>query len=133
MSRAVRAGLVLASLTASAACASPVARPADPATAAVPSSAVRVGLTDFAVVARPATAAPGEVELSVTNAGATVHDLVVRGAAGQWQTPVLRPGESTVLRVVARAGERLELLCSVAGHESAGMQGTMPVAGGAGG
>lgn len=96
---------------------------------AAPATAVaRVGLTDFAVAARPAAVTPGEVELAVTNAGATAHDLVVTGTAGEWRTPVLRPGERATLRVVARAGEQLELWCSVAGHDAAGMRGPLAVA-----
>lgn len=90
---------------------------------------LRVGLTDFAVTTRPGTAAAGDVRLTVTNAGATLHDLVVTGAEGRWRTPDLRPGESAVLHVQARAGERLVLLCSIAGHEAAGMHGALPVAG----
>ena len=132
MSRLLRVAVVLAALVASSGCTASAAAPTGSLAAAPAASALRVGLTDFAVVARPAAATPGEVELSVTNAGATVHDLVVRGAAGQWRTPVLRPGEQTTLRIVTRAGEQLDLLCSVAGHEAAGMHGTLPVGTGPG-
>lgn len=118
---------VLTALAGASACASPSA-PASGSAAAPAAAVARVGLTDFAVAARPAAVLPGEVELVVTNAGATAHDLVVTGAAGQWRTPYLRPGERATLHVVARAGEQLELSCSVAGHDAAGMRGRLPVA-----
>lgn len=123
--------VALAALAGAAGCASssPAGAPGGDSTVAAPAAAVaRVGLTDFAVAARPAAVTPGEVELTVTNAGATAHDLVVTGTAGRWRTPVLRPGERATLRVVARAGEQLELWCSVAGHDAAGMRGPLPVA-----
>lgn len=102
---------------------------ADPPVSAAPPAAVaRVGLTDFAVQSRPTVVLPGNVELQVTNAGATAHDVVVTGVGGEWRTPVLRPGESATLHVVAEAGERLDLWCSVTGHDAAGMRSVLPVA-----
>jgi hypothetical protein len=116
--------LLLAALTTSG-CAAPSATPrAD----APPAASARVGLTDFAVTSRPLTVLPGTVRLQVTNAGATVHDLVVTGAAGEWRTPILRPGQVAQLEISAEAGERLELWCSVAGHDAAGMRSVLAVA-----
>lgn len=104
--------------------------PASPGAAATapPAASARVGLTDFAVHARPVTVLPGTVVLHATNAGATLHDLVVRGQAGEWRTVALRPGEQAGLVVQARPGEELELWCSVGGHDAAGMRSTLRVA-----
>ena len=105
------------------------AAPADgPAVDAPPAASARVGLTDFAVTSRPVAVLPGSVRLDVTNAGATVHDLVVRGSSGEWRTPVLRPGEAAQLEIRAEPGERLELWCSVTGHDAAGMRSHLTVA-----
>lgn len=95
--------------------------------AGAPAAAARVGLTDFAVTSRPVEVLPGTVRLQVTNAGATLHDLVVRGSSGEWRTPFLRPGQSAELEVTTESGEVLDLWCSVAGHDAAGMRSTLPV------
>ena len=102
--------------------------PAATAPPAPAAASARVGLTDFAVDTRPVTVLPGTVVLQATNAGATLHDLVVRGSAGQWRTVPLRPGEEAELVVQARPGERLDLWCSVGGHDAAGMRSTLQVA-----
>lgn len=106
-------------------CGGPAAPDAAPPAPAAASA--RVGLTDFAVDARPVTVLPGTVVLRATNAGATLHDLVVRGEAGEWRTVALRPGEQADLVVTARPGERLDLWCSVGGHDAAGMRSTLRV------
>ena len=116
------AAALLALLTTGCTADAPASPPAVPAAAAA-----RVGLTDFEISARPVHVLPGSVRLQVTNAGATLHDLVVRGSAGEWRTPFLRPGESAVLEVETTVGESLELWCSVAGHDAAGMRSALPV------
>lgn len=110
-------------LTAGCTMTTPAAAPAAPA-----AGTARVGLTDFAVTSRPLEVLPGRVRLQVTNAGATVHDLVVRGSSGEWRTAYLKVGESAELEVTAAAGERLDLWCSVPGHDAAGMRSVLPVA-----
>ncbi len=94
---------------------------------------VRVGLTEWTVVVGAAAVVPGRVRLVVTNTGATEHDLVVRGRAGQWRTPVLDPGDQAALAIRTEAGEQLALWCDEPGHRAQGMHTTLPVAPGSGG
>ena len=66
--------------------------------------------------------------LAVTNAGPTVHNVTVRDAAGSvlFGTADLREGESeTIVRSIA-PGEYI-FFCSLAGHESLGIKGTLIV------
>jgi hypothetical protein len=86
-----------------------------------PAAEVPVGLTEWAIVLGETGPAPGPVTLVVTNAGGTVHDLVVEGRLGRWQTPMLGPGESHELLITADAGEALHLECTVPGHHGQGM------------
>jgi manganese oxidase len=109
-----------------------IGRSGDTTTAAPPGSeqVVEVELTEFAI--RPATInveAGADVVLRVTNAGVAQHDLEVVGVGA---TSMLDPGETEDLRLGALAAGEYRLLCTVAGHEGAGMSGTL-VAGEGGG
>jgi FtsP/CotA-like multicopper oxidase with cupredoxin domain len=68
--------------------------------------------------------------LRVTNTGATPHNLVVQGAG--LETPMLPSGERAELDLAGLADGEYTVICAVAGHETAGMTGTLTV-GGSGG
>lgn len=76
---------------------------------------------------------PGTIEiavggrLSVTNVGAVDHDLAVVGT--DVATPMLANGESYDLDLSDLAPGVYELLCTVPGHDTAGMTGTLVVLG----
>ena len=100
----------------------------DPA-AAVPSAApVTVMLADFMVEPGELTVDGPSVTFSVTNNGPTPHNFSIRNADGEivLATPDLRPGESTMLTGELEPGE-YETLCSLPGHDSLGMVGTLSV------
>lgn len=71
---------------------------------------------------------PGSVALAVTNEGPTVHNLTIRDDAGEvlGRTADLRPGEAETLTADLPAGAYI-LFCSLPGHESLGMKGTLTV------
>jgi hypothetical protein len=86
---------------------------------------VRVGLTEWTIEVSRSEVNPGRLRLLVTNAGATVHDLVVQGRRGTWETPDLRPGQQARLDVRAVPHETLQLWCSMPGHRAQGMHTTL--------
>jgi hypothetical protein len=92
-----------------------------------PAPTIRVGLSEWTIALAPTVARPGRITLTVTNAGGTGHDLVVAGREGSWSTKELSPGQRTTLVVRGRAGERLHLWCSIAGHRLQGMDTHLPV------
>ncbi len=87
---------------------------------------VAVELSEFAI-------SPGDIEvaagstLAVTNAGAVEHDLAVVGH--DVATPMLASGDSYDLDLSALEPGTYELLCTVSGHDSAGMTGTLTIVG----
>ncbi|MEX2505038.1 MAG: multicopper oxidase domain-containing protein [Egicoccus sp.] len=88
---------------------------------------VVVELTEFAIT-------PGDIEiaeggtLQITNAGAAQHDFSVVDA--DLATPMLNAGESATLDLSSLAPGTYEVLCTVAGHASGGMVGTLTILGG---
>lgn len=93
-----------------------------------PAEALRLGLTEWSIEASASVLVPGTVEVVVTNAGGTGHDVSITGEAGTWATRVLAPGEQTEFSIQTVPGEELSLVCTVAGHHSAGMHRTVSVA-----
>jgi plastocyanin len=128
------AGLVLLG----AACAQPVGQtsvPAPtPASSATPSAApaaadsTEVIVKDFTLDPLDVTVSGGTVSLAVTNQGPTVHNVAIRDAAGDLlgTTRDLRTGESEVITPDIAAGSYV-LFCSLPGHESLGIKGTLEV------
>ena len=68
------------------------------------------------------------VALAVTNAGPTVHNVAIRDASDKvvGTTKDLKTGESETLTVKLPAGN-YTLFCSLPGHESLGIKGTLTV------
>jgi uncharacterized cupredoxin-like copper-binding protein len=76
----------------------------------------------------PDVAVQGVVSLAVMNAGPTVHDLTIRDASGKvlGETEDLKPGTSETLTVDLPTG-KYTIFCSLPGHESLGLKGTLTV------
>ena len=83
---------------------------------------------DFRFDTPDVTVAAGSVVLAVTNAGPTVHDLTIRDGAGKvvGETDDLKPGTAATLAVELPAGSYV-IFCSLPGHESLGLKGTLTV------
>lgn len=128
------AGLVLLG----AACAQPAGQtsvpaptPASSATASAAPAAVEsteIIVKDFTLDPLDVTVSGGTVSLAVTNEGPTVHNVAIRDAAGDLlgTTRDLRTGESEVITPDIAAGSYV-LFCSLPGHESLGIKGTLEV------
>ena len=91
-----------------------------------PEVTVAVSLTEFEIRADtdeiPAWAA---VTFEVTNDGQVPHDLTIEGGD---ETPMLDAGESATLTYEAAGSGAVEMICSVPGHDAAGMHTTLPIA-----
>lgn len=70
----------------------------------------------------------GAVSLAVTNDGPTVHNISIRDESGTvvGATKDLKTGESETLTADIPAGS-YTLFCSLPGHESLGIKGTLTV------
>ncbi|MEO5885651.1 MAG: cupredoxin domain-containing protein [Candidatus Limnocylindrales bacterium] len=124
---------------AASAVASPAASPAGEASAA-PSPAGEASAAPSpagdatAVIVKDFTLDPldvavaGTVSLAVTNDGPTVHNVAIRDDAGAvlGTTADLKAGASETLTVEIPAGSYI-LFCSLPGHESLGIKGTLTV------
>jgi plastocyanin len=76
----------------------------------------------------PALSVPSGTALEVTNAGPTVHNLAIRSSTGAVlaTTSDLKPGTSETLPLQLAAGT-YPMFCSLPGHESLGLKGTLTV------
>jgi uncharacterized cupredoxin-like copper-binding protein len=68
----------------------------------------------------------GAVAFKVTNKGSLPHDFEIGGK----KTRLLAPGKSQTLKVIFAKAGRYPYLCTVPGHATAGMKGTLVVTGG---
>ena len=125
--------LALAACGGSGTSAAPTTGAAGPAAVAssAPSAAAAEGtpviVKDFTLVPLDVAVA-GAVSLAVTNEGPTVHNVAIRDDAGSvlGTTADLREGEAETLTVDLPAGTYV-LFCSLPGHESLGIKGTLTV------
>ncbi|HEV7810525.1 MAG TPA: cupredoxin domain-containing protein [Candidatus Limnocylindrales bacterium] len=83
---------------------------------------------DFKFDTPDVTVARSAVSLAVTNAGPTIHDLTIRDASGKvlGETEDLKAGASETLTLTLPAGKYV-IFCSLPGHESLGLKGTLTV------
>jgi uncharacterized cupredoxin-like copper-binding protein len=108
------------------------AAPTSTATAAprptAPDGAIKVSLTDFAITPATLAAKAGSVVFYVTNDGKTPHNLALFDSTKKdaGHTADLSPGQAAVLTVTLVAGS-FHIDCSLPGHESLGMSGTLTV------
>jgi plastocyanin len=84
---------------------------------------VRVTARDFSYSLSKRTVSAGTVTFRLTNRGDQRHDFKIAGR----KTAVIRSGGTATLRVRLRAGRRYRYICTVPGHEDAGMKGTLRV------
>ncbi|MFC7402806.1 hypothetical protein [Citricoccus sp. GCM10030269] len=84
-------------------------------------SELRLGLTEWSIETGGVRLSPGTVTVQVTNTGGTRHDVVIQGEEGTWASPVLGPGQRHDMTITAVAGEELELVCTLTGHDEQGM------------
>jgi FtsP/CotA-like multicopper oxidase with cupredoxin domain len=97
------------------------------ASASAPPATVAVALSEFAITPEEIVVAAGGV-LEVTNDGAAAHNLTVVGE--NIATADLGAGERESLGLTGLAPGEYTVICSIAGHESAGMTGTLRVSAG---
>ena len=83
---------------------------------------------DFALDPGALTVTAGAVAMTVTNDGPTVHNVKIRDGAGavRFGSADLREGESETTIGTLEPGDYV-LFCSLAGHESLGIKGTLTV------
>jgi len=106
--------------------AGPTATPAAPAATADASASIQV--LDFKLNPSTLTVTGTTLALAVTNAGPTVHNVTVRNASGTvlFGSQDLRQGQSETVTHAIAPGTYV-LFCSLPGHESLGIKGTLTV------
>ena len=90
---------------------------------------VQVHLTEFAISMVPDTVPPGDVTFQVMNHGSVEHNFSLPALVAK--TAMLKPGEGEDLVVSGLEAGDVGVLCEVAGHDAAGMKGTLRVVEGA--
>ena len=111
-----------------AACGSPAASPGAESSSAGATDPIAVTERDFEITPAELSVDTGTVALQVTNEGPTPHNVTVRDADGEivLATRNLRRGESEEISGTLEPGE-YTTFCSLPGHESLGMVGTLTV------
>jgi plastocyanin len=87
-----------------------------------------IKVLDFKLDPATVSLTASTIALAVTNGGPTVHNVTVRDAAGTvlFGTRDLREGESETVTHAIAPGTYV-LFCSLSGHESLGIRGTLVV------
>ena len=118
----VVAGLLAVTACSSSTTASPGGAPASAA------AATTIHVKDFSLDPAAVTSTGGAVSLAVTNDGPTIHNVKIRDSAGTIVagTKDLQPGSSETLSTKLAPGAYI-LFCSLPGHESLGIKGTLTV------
>jgi plastocyanin len=99
-----------------------VAAPAFGARTHAAATSVTVTATEFKFTLSKTSVPHGSVTFTITNKGHVGHDFKIGGK----KTALIAPGKSAKLTVTLKAG-KAAYLCSVPGHASAGMKGTLTV------
>jgi uncharacterized cupredoxin-like copper-binding protein len=91
---------------------------------------IAISVADFMIDPEDVTASGPSVRFVVTNDGPTPHNFTVRNEAGEVvaATSDLSAGESETLDAELPPGD-YTIFCSLAGHASLGMSGTLTVIG----
>lgn len=94
----------------------------------MPADAIAVRIADFKVTPAEITSSGTTLHLFVTNDGPTIHNLTIKDQAGTilMGTKDLRPGESELLSGAITNGDFVTF-CSLPGHASLGLKGTLTV------
>jgi uncharacterized cupredoxin-like copper-binding protein len=87
-----------------------------------------IALLDYKLDPKDIEADSGEITLCAENKGKAPHDLAVRDASGKklGGTKTLDPGDSDQFTVDLSAA-KYDIFCTLNGHESLGMKGTLTV------
>lgn len=122
--------VALALVLALAACAAPDGDASAPA-AGPEGDALSVTVSDFTIDPSELSVTGSTVTFEVLNDGPTPHNLSVRDADGEvvMATADLGTGETETITAELEPGE-YTIFCSLGGHESLGMGGTLTVTGG---
>ena len=120
----MRTKLVLPALVLALAACSPA-----PSSEASAADAIEVSVADFMIEPTDVEVAGPTVTIEVTNDGPTPHNLTVRDADGEvvMATEDLSVGDTETISAELEPGEYV-IFCSLAGHESLGMSGSLVVA-----
>ncbi len=120
--------LAFAGVLALAACTPSTGNQATGTPAVSPDVSATVQVLDFKLNPSTVTVTGTTLALAVMNAGPTVHNVTVRDAAGTvlFGSKDLREGESETVTHDITPGTYV-LFCSLAGHESLGIKGTLIV------
>ncbi len=91
-------------------------------------SGTEIIVKDFALEPKDVTVATTTVTLAVTNEGPTLHNIAIRDESGKElsTTRNLDEGESETITSDIAPGSYI-LFCSLPGHESLGIKGTLTV------
>jgi uncharacterized cupredoxin-like copper-binding protein len=100
-----------------------VALPIAEAHAQRAAATVRVTASEFKFGLSARAVRKGVVVFKVKNGGKLAHDFKIGGK----KTALLDPGKSTTMRVVFKRAGKYHYLCTVAGHATLGMRGTLTV------
>ena len=105
---------------------SPTGSGASGSSAAVSTTTIHV--KDFTLDPMVVSIAGSTVALAVTNDGPTVHNVTIRDGSGKvlGATKDLKPGQSETLSVQVPPASYV-LFCSLPGHESLGIKGSLTV------
>ncbi|MBJ7600502.1 cupredoxin domain-containing protein [Candidatus Nephthysia bennettiae] len=89
---------------------------------------VQVVLADFSITPARAVSKTGAFTFAIDNRGRSPHNLTVEDQSGKLvvHTADLKPGQSTAVSVRLPAGS-YSTFCSLPGHASLGMKGTLAV------
>jgi len=89
-----------------------------------------VTATEFQFAPSTFSAKPGEkVTFKLTNKGTVEHTIVVQSPDGSQELAKLstQPGETKSLEFTPKDAATYPIVCNIAGHKEAGMQGTLVV------
>jgi uncharacterized cupredoxin-like copper-binding protein len=107
---------------------SPAVSPAGSVGPGPSAEAAAIHVRDFTLDPKAITSGGSAVALAVTNDGPTVHNVTIRDSSGTVlaATKDLKPGQSETLSVQIKPGAYV-MYCSLPGHESLGIKGTLTV------
>ncbi len=87
-------------------------------------TALTVELSEFKIAPRTLTAKPGSISLTIKNVGTVEHNFVVVGT--EVKLEAIQPGETKTVRADLPGGT-YRVICTIPGHEEAGMVGSLKV------
>ena len=124
------AAALLATLAACSTTSNGTASDPDQAPSDATTDAVTITVSDFMIEPNDFEASGPTVTVETTNDGPTPHNFSVRNADGEvlMATADLSTGESETISAELEPGE-YTIFCSLAGHESLGMSGTLTITG----